>query len=158
MSVRDIFAAGSGNMSQSNASAGYAGDVTPAEAWQLLGEDPKGQIVDVRTTAEWSFVGVPDLSGLNRKVQLVEWQSYPTMAANPGFVADVEAAAADKAAPIFFLCRSGARSRAAAIAATQAGYARAYNIAGGFEGDLDADRHRGQNNGWKASGLPWRQS
>ncbi len=145
-------------MSQTNASAGYAGDVTPADAWRLLTEDPKGQLVDVRTTAEWNFVGVPDLSGLGRGAHMVEWQNYPTMAVNPGFVADVEAAAADKAAPIFFLCRSGARSRAAAIAMTQAGYTHAYNIVGGFEGDLDGQRHRGGSNGWKASGLPWRQS
>ncbi len=145
-------------MSQSNASATYAGDVSPADAWAMLQAEAGAQVVDVRTTAEWNFVGLPELSGLNREVQLVEWQSYPTMAVNPDFVAQVTAAQADKTVPIFFLCRSGARSRAAAIAATRAGYARAYNIAGGFEGDLDAERHRGQNNGWKASGLPWRQS
>jgi rhodanese-related sulfurtransferase len=38
------------------------------------------------------------------------------------------------------------------------GFARAYNIAGGFEGDPDGMRHRGLVNGWKAEGLPWRQS
>ena len=145
-------------MSQSNASAPYAGDVSPADAWSALKADPAAQVVDVRTTAEWNFVGIPDLSSANREVQLVEWQSFPTMAANPEFMAQVSAANADKNAPIFFLCRSGARSRAAAIAATRAGYTRAYNIAGGFEGDLNAERHRGSNNGWKASGLPWRQS
>lgn len=145
-------------MSQSNASAAYAGDVSPADAWSVLQAEAGAQIVDVRTTAEWNFVGLPDLSGLSRDVHLVEWQTYPTMAVNPDFVAQVSAAQADKDAPIFFLCRSGARSRAAAIAATHAGYARAYNIAGGFEGDLDGERHRGHNNGWKASGLPWRQS
>lgn len=145
-------------MSQSNASAAYAGDVSPADAWEMLRAEAGSQIVDVRTTAEWNFVGLPDLSNLGREVQTVEWQTYPTMAVNPDFVAQISAAQADKDAPIFFLCRSGARSRAAAIAATRAGYARAYNIAGGFEGDLDAERHRGHNNGWKASGLPWRQS
>jgi rhodanese-related sulfurtransferase len=65
---------------------------------------------------------------------------------------------ADKDAPVLFLCRSGARSRSAAIALTQAGYGRAYNVAGGFEGDLDGDRHRGHKNGWKAAGLPWKQT
>ncbi len=115
-------------------------------------------MVDVRTTAEWNFVGLPDLSGLNREVRLVEWQSYPTMAPNPDFVAQVAAAIPDKNAAIYFLCRSGARSRSAAIAMTRAGYTRAYNIAGGFEGDLNAERHRGAQNGWKASGLPWRQT
>jgi rhodanese-related sulfurtransferase len=145
-------------MSQSNSSAPYAGDVSPADAWKTLNADPAAQVIDVRTTAEWNFVGLPDLSGAHREVQLVEWQSFPTMAPNPEFVAQVSAANADKNAPLFFLCRSGARSRAAAIAMTRAGYTRAYNIAGGFEGDLDPERHRGQHNGWKASGLPWRQS
>lgn len=145
-------------MSYSNASAAYAGDVSPADAWAMLQGETHAQVVDVRTTAEWNFVGLPDLSGLNREVQLVEWQSYPTMAANGDFIAQLNAAQPNKDVPIFFLCRSGARSRAAAIAATRAGYTHAYNIAGGFEGDLDTERHRGHNNGWKASGLPWRQS
>jgi rhodanese-related sulfurtransferase len=145
-------------MSQSNASAAYAGDVSPADAWQILQAEAAAQVVDVRTTAEWNFVGLPDLSGVNREIQLVEWQTFPTMAINPDFMAQVSATQEDKNAPIFFLCRSGARSRSAAIAATRAGYTRAYNIAGGFEGDLDAAHHRGHNNGWKASGLPWRQS
>ncbi|HZF36618.1 MAG TPA: rhodanese-like domain-containing protein, partial [Candidatus Angelobacter sp.] len=65
--------------------------------------------------------------------------------------------ATDREAPIFFLCRSGARSRAAAMAMTQAGYARCYNIANGFEGNHDAERHRGKAAGWKADGLPWTQ-
>jgi len=59
---------------------------------------------------------------------------------------------------VVFLCRSGARSRAAAIAMTAAGFAKAFNASGGFEGDLDALRHRGNNNGWKAAQLPWKQS
>jgi rhodanese-related sulfurtransferase len=145
-------------MSASNPSAPYAGDASPADAWATLKADPSAQLIDVRTTAEWNFVGLPDLSGLNREVQLVEWQSYPAMAPNADFVAQVSAANPDKTAPIYFLCRSGARSRSAAIAMTRAGYVRAYNVAGGFEGDLNAERHRGTHNGWKASGLPWRQT
>jgi rhodanese-related sulfurtransferase len=116
----------------------------------------------VRTTAEWNFVGLPDLSDLARDAHLIEWQMFPTMAPNQGFVADasqaVLEAGAAKDTPVLFLCRSGARSRAAAIAMTRAGFSRAYNIAGGFEGDLDAERHRGRSNGWKASGLPWKQT
>ena len=140
-------------------STDYAGDLSASEAWALLKSDPKAQLVDVRTTAEWNFVGLPDLSSLGRDALLVEWQSFPAMRANPSFVADTErSGAGDKDAPILFLCRSGARSRAAAVAMTAAGYRRAYNIAGGFEGDLDGERHRGRQNGWKASGLPWKQS
>jgi rhodanese-related sulfurtransferase len=81
---------------------------------------------------------------------------------NPQF-ADMVANAVRKAGasedtPLLFLCRSGARSRAAAIAMTRVGFGKSYNIAGGFEGDLDEQRHRGRRNGWKAQGLPWRQS
>ncbi len=143
-------------MSADHPSPDYAGDLSVADAWALLKSDPKARLVDVRTTAEWNFVGIPDLSALGRDVALVQWQVFPTMQVNPGFVAEV--VGADKDAPVLFLCRSGARSRAAAIAMTQAGYTKAYNIAGGFEGDLDGERHRGGKNGWKAAGLPWKQT
>src|SRR5437667_10949071 len=123
----------------------YAGDISPGDAWALLETDRAAQLVDVRTVPEWTFVGLPDLATLERAAVCVEWQSYPAMAANVSFVADVEraisGAAAQKDAPLLFLCRSGARSRAAAIAMSAAGYSRAYNIAGGFEGDLDVSRH-----------------
>jgi rhodanese-related sulfurtransferase len=145
-------------MSPQTPSPDYAGDLSAQEAWDLLQGDAKARLIDVRTTAEWNFVGLPDLGPLGRDAELIEWQSFPTMQQNPNFLALAERAGPDKTAPLLFLCRSGARSRAAAIAATRAGYARAYNIAGGFEGDLDGERHRGHKNGWKASGLPWKQT
>jgi rhodanese-related sulfurtransferase len=135
----------------------YAGDLSASEAWELLKSDPKARLIDVRTTAEWNFVGLPDLSPLGQEAALIEWQMFPTMQPNPQFVA-AASAGADKDAPVLFLCRSGARSRSAAIALTAAGFGRAYNIGGGFEGDLDDERHRGHRNGWKAAGLPWKQS
>ncbi len=141
---------------------GYAGDIDPKEAWALLQSDPKAQLVDVRSAAEWTFVGVPDLSPLARKAILVEWQVYPDMGKNPAFeqtvMARLTAAGGAMVSPVFFLCRSGARSRAAAIAMTAKGFARCFNVAGGFEGDVDAERHRGNTNGWKADGLPWVQT
>jgi rhodanese-related sulfurtransferase len=136
----------------------YAGDISAAEAWQQLQSDPKTQLVDVRTMAEWNFVGLPDLGAVGRKVHCVEWQSFPTGAQNPGFVAEASAAlGADTSAPVLLICRSGARSRAAAIALTRAGFEKAFNVAGGFEGDSDGEGHRGNINGWKAANLPWRQ-
>jgi rhodanese-related sulfurtransferase len=139
----------------------YAGDLDVREAWALLGRDPKAQLVDVRTMAEWNFVGLPDISSLSRRVHCIEWQSFPTMAVNPAFAAEAEAtvtaAGAAKDTPILFLCRSGARSRAAAMALASRGFTQAFNVAGGFEGDPDDERHRGHINGWKAAGLPWRQ-
>lgn len=145
-----------------NRDTNLAGDVECRDAWALLAADPKAQLVDVRTAAEWTFVGLPDLSDVGRDVLTVEWQVYPSMAANPDFVGRTTAlltrAGAGPDTPVLFLCRSGARSRAAAAAMTKAGFTRAYNVAGGFEGEPDSARHRGTRNGWKASGLPWRQS
>lgn len=140
----------------------YAGNISVREAWDVLKGDPKAQLVDVRTAAEWTFVGVPDLTALGRQVLKVEWQSFPTMARNAQFEATVGAqlksAGATASTPILFLCRSGARSQAAAAAMTAQGFTKCFNVSGGFEGDLDAARHRGHVAGWKADGLPWIQA
>jgi rhodanese-related sulfurtransferase len=142
-------------------SGAYAGDLDPQEVWEGLAEDPAAMLVDVRTRAEWSFVGLPDLRALGKAPILIEWQSYPGMKANPDFVSELKSNLAgrglDPQTPIYFLCRSGVRSRAAAIAANASGYRAAYNVAGGFEGPLGADGRRGAL-GWKAAGLPWSQS
>lgn len=135
----------------------YAGDITPEQAWDDLRANPKAVLVDVRTRPEWAFVGVPDLSSADKEAALISWQVYPEMQRNPSFEADVERLGLDRDAPVYFLCRSGVRSKAAAIAMTAAGYRACYNVAGGFEGDPDGERHRGGVNGWKASGLPWIQ-
>jgi rhodanese-related sulfurtransferase len=135
----------------------YAGDLGPAEAYELLERDPDAVLVDVRTRAEWAYVGLPDLSGLGKAVVRVEWSRYPDGARNAAFLDELAAAGVDRDRPVVFLCRSGVRSGAAAEAATGAGYGRAYNVAEGFEGPLDGDGHRGSR-GWRAAGLPWRQS
>lgn len=144
-----------------SSSLNYAGDIDATEAWDRLQSDPKAQLIDVRTVAEWNFVGLPDLADLGRRAHCVEWQSFPGGGQNPGFTAEamqaLAAAGAGKSDPVLLLCRSGARSRAAAIALTAAGYEKAFNVAGGFEGDVDGEGHRGNLNGWKAAGLPWRQ-
>ncbi len=135
----------------------YAGDVTPKETWQALAQSDTAVLVDVRTQAEWVFVGVPNLQETGRPLVTIEWQQFPAMAVNEGFLAQLATAVPNKQAAIFFLCRSGARSQSAAMMATQSGYAHAYNVAGGFEGDINQDRQRGCVNGWKADGLPWQQ-
>lgn len=149
-------------MTAITARSDYAGDIASRDAWDLLKADPGAQVVDVRTKAEWTFVGLPDLSAMNRQVLCLEWQVFPEMAVDPNFVAKaadlLARAGADKDTPVYFLCRSGARSASAARAMTAAGFTRAYNLSDGFEGEMDAERHRGNRNGWKASGLPWRQS
>ncbi|BBZ62871.1 rhodanese-like domain-containing protein [Mycolicibacterium monacense] len=135
----------------------YAGDITPEQAWQLLDDDPNAVLVDVRTDAEWRFVGVPDLSPLSRDAVFIEWNRTDGTR-NDGFVDDLKAAGITPGErPVVFLCRSGNRSIGAAEAATEAGIGPSYNILDGFEGDLDEQKHRGRT-GWKAVGLPWKQS
>lgn len=136
---------------------GYAGDITSEQAWKLLVDNPNAVLVDVRTRAEWNFVGVPDLTELGREVVFIEWNSIDGTR-NERFVEDLQAAGVTPGErPVVFLCRSGNRSVGAAQAATAAGIAPSYNVSDGFEGDLDEHRHRGVT-GWRAAGLPWRQS
>jgi rhodanese-related sulfurtransferase len=138
--------------------ADYAGDVAPTTAWKILSERKDAVLIDVRTRAEWTYVGLPDLEKLAKKPALIEWQVFPSMQPNPEFVAALAGALPDKETPLLFLCRSGARSAAAAKAMTAAGYSTCFNVADGFEGPLDAEAKRGAAGGWKAAGLPWRQT
>ncbi|MAL79222.1 MAG: sulfurtransferase [Sneathiella sp.] len=142
----------------SGANATYAGDITVQEAWDMLESDPDAVLIDVRTNAEWAYVGLPDLSALGKAVQRVSWVLFPDMAKNQGFVQEISDLQPKKSAPMIFLCRSGVRSIAAAEAATRAGYSRAYNVLEGFEGGPDPEGHRGTVGGWKVAGLKWKQS
>lgn len=134
----------------------YAGDVTPRDAYAALRDDPDAVLVDVRTAAEWSYVGLPDLSEIQKRVVTIEWQRFPDGVRNPAFVDELRAAGVTPATPTYFLCRSGVRSVAAAEAASAQGLGPAYNVSDGFEGPHDAHGHRAVG-GWKADGLPWRQ-
>jgi rhodanese-related sulfurtransferase len=134
----------------------YAGDVDPATSYAALQAAPDAVLVDVRTTAEWSYVGMPDLSQIGKRVIPIEWQHFPDGQLNDKFVEQLRLAGIVEGAPIYFLCRSGVRSAAAAGAATRAGLGPAYNVSEGFEGPLDREGHR-TISGWKAAGLPWRQ-
>jgi rhodanese-related sulfurtransferase len=135
----------------------YAGEISPSDAWSRVSSDPSAKIIDVRTQAEWSFVGVPDLSPVGKQVLLVSWQVFPSMARNDAFAAQIEAHGVKPDDTLLLLCRSGVRSRAAAELLTQLGYTAAWNITDGFEGPHDPTKHRGTVAGWKASGLPWAQ-
>jgi len=128
----------------------YAGALLPADAYVLMQKAPGAKLIDVRTRAEWDFVGkVPNSV-------MIEWQTYPASQPNPDFLDELKAQA-DKDAIVMFLCRSGARSHAAASAASQIGYTRSYNVLQGFEGDKDAQGHRASVGGWQFAGLPWIQ-
>ncbi|MGL4174948.1 MAG: rhodanese-like domain-containing protein [Dermatophilaceae bacterium] len=134
----------------------YAGDVTPAEAFAAVAADADAVLVDVRTRAEWTYVGVPELPGDGGELAFVEWSRFPDGALNEEFVDEVRAAGAEPGRPVYLLCRSGVRSVAAAEALSAAGLGPAYNVLDGFEGPHDAAGHRTVS-GWKNAGLPWRQ-
>jgi rhodanese-related sulfurtransferase len=135
-------------------------DVPAQDAWARLETDNAAVLIDVRTKAEWTFVGVPDLSALGRQIVTIEWQSLDGRV-DPAFAERLSGylkqAGKAENTELFFICRSGARSRAAAEAMTSAGYGRCHNVADGFEGPPDSNRQRGKVAGWKAAGLPWVQ-
>lgn len=137
----------------------YAGDLTPQQAWELLSGNPSARLVDVRTAAEWHFVGVPDTSTIGHEPLFVEWVNYPEGSRNSQFMSRLTDAGLQPGdqTPLIFLCRSGGRSVSAAKAATQAGLGPAYNIVGGFEGPVDGHGHR-RSAGWRNTGLPWLQT
>lgn len=140
----------------------YEGDVTAEACWNALRTEPDSFLVDVRTSAEWNFVGFPEAPEGTHAPIFAEWQSYPAMSVDPaGFTARVaaavERAGGSQASRLYFLCRSGARSMSSAATMTGAGFAHCFNVADGFEGPADDEGHRGHVAGWKAAGLPWRQ-
>jgi rhodanese-related sulfurtransferase len=145
-----------------NRAAGYAGDVSAKVAWDDLEKSPEATLVDVRTRAEWAYVGTPVLAPLGKSPLLLEWDEFPSGIIVPDFIGrlkrELDKRGVSVDAPLYFICRSGNRSRQAAIQATQAGYRRAFNVEYGFEGRLGPDRHRGTAGSWKSEGLPWGQS
>lgn len=129
----------------------YEGALTPREAHTIWQSAPGAKLVDVRTRAELDWVGkVPGAVE-------IEWMSYPGMQRNPNFMASLEQQV-DKESLVLFLCRTGQRSHAAAMLATQNGYADCYNILEGFEGDKNSNNQRNTLNGWRFAGLPWEQA
>ena len=131
-------------------------NIHPRQVWEALQSNPDARLVDVRTDAEWNFVGIPDLSSVGQETVLIPWQVYPTMQVNGGFTEQLRRAGVAAEQQVYFICRSGVRSLSAARAAQAAGFSHVYNVADGFEGQLDRAGHRGVG-GWLAEGLPWRQ-
>ncbi len=142
--------------------AKYAGDLLAIDAYRLLTGDAASVLIDVRTQAEWAYVGAPDIRTLGKTPVFLEWQSYPSMQVDDQFAerlgAMLDSAGVERGALLVFLCRSGARSLRAAVAMTDAGWEPCFNLSDGFEGPLDGSGRRGAISGWKASGLPWMQT
>ncbi len=129
----------------------YEGALTPREAqevWQLA---PGAKLVDVRTRAELDWVGrIPGAIE-------IEWLGYPGSQRNPHFLTQLQHQV-DHESLVMFICRSGQRSNQAAAMASEHGFPDCYNVLEGFEGDRDANGQRGRVGGWRAAGLPWKQS
>jgi len=129
----------------------YKGALLPMEAYRILQESTRAQLVDVRTRAELDWVGrIPGATE-------IELRAYPGMQPNADFLGRLTSLT-NKSQPVLFICRSGSRSNQAAIMATQSGFTDCYNILEGFEGDKDDSDQRGKVSGWKVAGLPWVQS
>lgn len=135
-------------------------ELSPPEAWKLIQQDPQAVLLDVRSRMEFDYVGHPT-GALH-----IPWAEPPEWVVDPGFTDKVRAAISalrESTLPpeertVLTLCRSGKRSEAAAAALTRAGFKNAINVAEGFEGDRDTDRHRNSINGWRVHGLPWEQT
>ena len=126
---------------------GYAGNVTVQQAFAWV-ETGEAVLVDIRTDAERAWVGsVPGAVPL-------PFKQWPGMQLNPDFDSAITALGSSK--KLVLLCRSGIRSVAAAKRAAELGL-QAYNILEGFEGDADAQGHRGKTGGWQFHELPWEQ-
>lgn len=132
--------------------------ISPKEAWDMLQENPRAVLVDVRSDMEFLFVGHP--TGAIH----VPWIDYPEWKLNPNFVTEIRKLVlggicheANESAPVLLICRSGKRSLEAGYALIKEGFTEVYNVGEGFEGDLDEHHHRGTQGGWRFAGLPWEQ-
>ncbi len=134
-------------------------DLTPQQAWQLIQDDPRTILVDIRSSMEFLFVGHP------KGAVHVPWIDEPDWTINPDFVTDIRKLVLGGAictedegcAPIVLICRSGKRSLEAGHLLLEAGFNRVFHVGEGFEGDLDDEHHRSTIGGWRFRGLPWEQ-
>lgn len=133
--------------------------LNPKQAWQLLQENPKSLLVDVRSNMEFLFVGHP--SGAVH----IPWIDEPDWTINPHFVTDIRKLIlggisdhhSEANVPIVLICRSGKRSLEAGELLMKNGFTDVYNVSEGFEGELDEHHHRSSLGGWRFAELPWEQ-
>jgi rhodanese-related sulfurtransferase len=136
--------------------------ITPQDAWQMLQDNPKSVLVDIRSEMEYLFIGHP------KGAVHIPWIDEPDWKVNPRFAAEVRKVMLGgvvydpedsdvEAVPILLICRSGRRSLEAGKTLAKEGFTKIYNILEGFEGPLDANHHRSALGGWRFHGLPWEQ-
>ncbi len=132
--------------------------ISPTDAWAMVQGNPAVTLIDVRSDMEFLMIGHPK-GAVN-----VAWIDAPDWTVNDAFVANVRKALLGRVAnrersqpPLLLICRSGNRSRDAAMALSKAGIDNIHVISGGFEGPLDNEHHRNSVSGWRFEGLPWEQ-
>ena len=154
------------NQSGNKSSQFLIEEIDPQVAYEQLVVSENSFLVDVRSQAEWNFVGTPDASEMQNDVIFCEWAAFPTMIKNPNFLEELMGKIKiEKARNIYFICRSGSRSFGAASEVNnfiqntheKLSQISCVNVRYGFEGDLSRDSKRGKLNGWKYSDLPWKQ-
>ena len=132
-------------------------NISSRECFEKLSIEVNSQLIDVRTKPEWIYVGVPDLSSINKKVIFVSWQVYPEMGTNKFFENQILESNIKKNNNLYFICRSGQRSHDAAKFLDSRSFANCFNVFDGFEGNLNHERQRASIDGWQFNNLPWKQ-
>ena len=132
-------------------------NISSRECFEKLSTEVNSQLIDVRTKPEWIYVGVPDLSSINKKVIFVSWQVYPEMGTNKFFENQILESNIKKDNNLYFICRSGNRSNNAAEFLASRGFSNCFNVIDGFEGKLNHERQRTLIDGWQFNNLPWKQ-
>ena len=132
--------------------------LSPKQAWQLVQNEPKALLVDVRSQMEFLFIGHP-VGAIH-----IAWIDEPDWNINPHFTAEVRKLVlggldhkSGHNVPVLLICRSGKRSLEAGEQLLKDGFHQVYNIEDGFEGELDDTHHRSTLAGWRFEGLPWEQ-
>ena len=133
--------------------------LTPQEAWQMMQDDPRTLLVDIRSSMEFLFVGHP------QGAVHIPWIDEPEWVVNPHFVTEIRKLmlggvvcdAEEGCTPIILICRSGKRSKEAGQVLIANNLKNIYHVDEGFEGELDEHHHRGTLGGWRFHNLPWEQ-
>jgi rhodanese-related sulfurtransferase len=133
--------------------------LTPQQAMQMLEDDPRAVLVDIRSSMEFLFVGHP------KGAVHIPWIDEPEWTINPEFVTDIRklmlggsvCIVDEGCAPVILICRSGKRSLEAGKALLEGGFTRVYHVTEGFEGELNESHQRSTLGGWRFHGLPWEQ-
>ena len=135
----------------------YKRNLLPKMAVERLQSNSQALFVDVRSKAEYKYVGFPENSILIPWIDDPDWQPNPEMFSDL-VIQELDGRENLLNTEIILICRSGFRSNEALKCLENKGFIQVSHVASGFEGDLDENDHRGNLNGWRHDGMPWSQS